>query len=181
MLKNRHVMTASDIAARLQTFSHPWNAKSEMRGVQMAPVLGLTRLGVNFIRIAPGREAYVQHAHQREEEWVYILEGEAIVLIDDEEVRVEPGDFIAYPSPQPVHHLKNAGRVDLVCLMGGEQLAVDVVDFPTKKKRLVWVDGRATAYPIAFGEDPFVPKPPKPPRPPRKTAKAAAAKPARKK
>jgi len=163
-MKSLHVMTAADIASKLRTFSHPWNAKSEMRGAQIGAAMGFNRLGVNFIRIAPGKEAYAPHAHLREEEWVFILEGVGLAIIGEDEVRVGPGDFLAYPAPQVVHHIKNAGRQDLVCLMGGEQLSMDVVDFPRRKKRMVWIDGQASAYPIAAGDNPFAPKAVKPRR-----------------
>jgi uncharacterized cupin superfamily protein len=154
-----NLMRQREIAASLRTFSHPWNPKSEMRGSPLGAALGFRRVGVNFIRIAPGKEAYVPHAHAHEEEWVYILEGQGRALVGDQTFDVGPGDFLAFPAPQVVHHLVNAGKRDLVCLMGGEVLAIDVVEFPKQRKRMVWANGRATAYDIAAGSNPFAPKP----------------------
>jgi len=156
---SRNLMRQREIAGGLRTFSHPWNAKSEMRGVALGAAMGFRRVGVNFIRIAPGKEAYAPHAHAHEEEWVYILEGRGRVLAGEETFDVGPGDFLAYPAPQVVHHLVNAGKSDLVCLMGGEVLPLDVVDFPRHRKRMVWVNGRVIAYDMDAGENPFAPKP----------------------
>lgn len=170
-----HLMRRKDIAGALRTFSHPWNPKSEMRGAALAAGLGLTRIGVNFIRIAPGREAYAPHAHAHEEEWVFILEGRGRALMGEAWIDVAPGDFLAYPAPQVTHHLVNAGKTDLVCLMGGEVLPADLVDFPRAGKRMVWSHGRATAFADEAGENPFAPKPIElKPRPvPKKKRKAA--------
>ena len=154
-----NLMRQREIASGLRTFSHPWNAKSEMRGVALGAAMGFRRIGVNFIRIAPGREAYAPHAHAHEEEWVFILEGRGRALAGEHAFDVGPGDFLAYPAPQVVHHLVNAGKSDLVCLMGGEVLPLDVVDFPRHRKRMVWVNGRVTAYAMDAGENPFAPQP----------------------
>src|SRR5579871_1304728 len=157
-MSSKHLMRQRDIAAGLRTFSHPWNPKSEMRGAQLGAAMGFRRIGVNFIRLSPGKEAYTPHAHAREEEWVFILEGRGRARIGEEMFEIGPGDFLAFPAPQVVHHIANAGKTDLVCLMGGEVLPLDVVDFPDQRKRMVWVEGKATAYDLAAGEDPFSPK-----------------------
>lgn len=154
-----NLMRQREIAGGLRTFSHPWNPRSEMRGAALGAAMGLRRIGVNFIRIAPGKEAYAPHAHAHEEEWVFILEGRGRALAGDQVFDVGPGDFLAYPAPQVVHHLVNAGKSDLVCLMGGEVMPLDVVDFPHHRKRMVWVNGRVTAYDMEAGENPFAPKP----------------------
>ncbi|MGE0047098.1 MAG: cupin domain-containing protein [Hyphomonadaceae bacterium] len=143
------------MAKHQQTFSHPWNPNSELTGVRMGKLAGLRKLGVNFARVPAGKESYVPHAHQREEEWVYILYGQGVALIEGKEYEVGPGDFIAHPAPQSPHHLKNTGFEDLVYLMGGQALDVDVVDFPTLKKRMVWTGEDVRAYEADAGKNPF--------------------------
>lgn len=155
--KPAHILKANEIGKRQQAFRHPWNPRSEMFGVRMGAALGLKRLAVNIARLPAGHESYVPHAHQREEEWVYILMGEGVAVIDGKEHAIAMGDFLAFPAPQPAHQIKNTGSDDLVYLMGGEQLAMDVVDFPAHGKRMVWVDGAATAYDLRAGENPFAP------------------------
>jgi uncharacterized cupin superfamily protein len=133
---NLYLLRAADIAARSQTFSHPWNSLSEITGYQMAKATGLKRVGVNLGRVPPGKESFAYHAHWREEEWIYILEGRGVARIDDADYEVGPGDFMAFPTPGVAHHLRNPFDQELVYLMGGENLELDVADFPDLGKRM---------------------------------------------
>ena len=83
-----NIVRAADIAAHAQEFSHPWNPPSLVRGTQLARSVGLKRTGVNFISVPPGQESYVYHSHRYEEEWIYVLEGRGIALIDGVEYQV---------------------------------------------------------------------------------------------
>ena len=131
-----NIVRAADIAAHSQEFSHPWNPNSQMHGTQLARSVGLKRTGVNFIRVPAGKESYVYHSHQSEEEWIYVLSGAAIALIDDVEYEVNAGDFIGFPAPSVAHHMRNPGPAELVYLVGGENRETDVVEFPTLRKRM---------------------------------------------
>jgi uncharacterized cupin superfamily protein len=132
-----NIVRAADIAAHAQEFSHPWNPNSQLHGTQLARSVGLKRTGVNFIRVPAGKESYVYHSHQCEEEWFYILSGKAVALIDDVEYELLAGDFVGFPAPSVAHHLRNPGPADLVYLVGGENRDHDVADFPTLGKRMV--------------------------------------------
>ena len=144
-----NIVRAADIAAHAQEFSHPWNANSEMRGTQLARSVGLKRTGVNFIRVPAGKEAFVYHSHQFEEEWIYVLSGRAVALIDDTEYEVNPGDFIGFPAPSVAHLMRNPGPDDLVYLVGGENREFDVADFPALGKRMVRNGKQVDIYDIA--------------------------------
>lgn len=133
---NLYLLRAADIAAKAQTFSHPWNPNSQITGYQMAKATGLKRTGVNLARIPPGKESFVYHSHWLEEEWIYILEGRGMARIDDADYEVGPGDFMAFPAPGVAHHLRNPFDADLVYLMGGENREVDISDFPELGKRM---------------------------------------------
>jgi uncharacterized cupin superfamily protein len=132
-----NIVRAADIAAHAQEFSHPWNPQSLMRGTQLARSVGLRRTGVNLIRIPPGRESFAYHSHQHEEEWIYVLSGRALALIDDVEYEVNAGDFIGFPTPSVAHHLTNPGPDELVYLVGGENRDNEIADFPKLGKRIV--------------------------------------------
>ena len=133
---NLYLLRAADIAARSQTFSHPWNPKSEVTGYQLAKSTGLRRTGVNLARLAPGKESFVYHSHWTEEEWIYILEGRGVARIDDETYEVGPGDFMEFPTPGVAHHLTNPFDTELVYLMGGEHRDHEIADFPDLGKRM---------------------------------------------
>jgi uncharacterized cupin superfamily protein len=131
------ILRAEEIADSIKTFSHPWNPKSEISGTYLGRTVGLKRTGVNFARIAPGKESFVYHSHYREEEWIYILSGRGVAEIDGEEFAVSSGDFMGFPTPSVAHHLRNIGDEDLVYLTGGENLEVEVADFPRLGKRML--------------------------------------------
>ena len=134
---NLYLLRAADIAMRSQTFSHPWNPRSEISGYQMGKSTGLRRTGVNYSRVPPGKESFSYHAHWQEEEWIYILQGRGIARIDDVDYEVTAGDFMAFPTPGVAHHLSNPYTTDLVYLMGGENRDVEIVDFPDVGKRML--------------------------------------------
>src|SRR5581483_4436321 len=114
------LLTAADIRARDEGGSHPWNPKSEVRGARLGVATGLKKVGINLLRVAPGKESFIYHAHYYEEEWIYILSGRGIAEIDGEEHEVGPGDFMGFPTPGVAHLLRNPFDADLVYLMGGE-------------------------------------------------------------
>jgi uncharacterized cupin superfamily protein len=144
-----NIVRAADITAHAQQFSHPWNPQSEMLGTQLARSVGLKRTGVNFIRVPAGKESYVYHSHQYEEEWVYVLSGRAIALIDDTDFEVGPGDFIGFPAPSVPHLVRNPGPEDLVYLSGGENREFEVADFPKLGKRMVRRGNQVDVYDAA--------------------------------
>ena len=140
------LLRAADIAAKMARHSHPWNPKSEMTGIQLSRQTGLERSQVSLARIAPGKESFVYHTHQREEEWLYILSGTGTAEIDGGEYEVGPGDYMGFPTPSVAHHLRNTGSEDLVYLMGGEHRDAEVADFPRLGKRMVRIGDKVEVY-----------------------------------
>ncbi|MBF2046236.1 MAG: cupin domain-containing protein [Elainella sp. C42_A2020_010] len=135
--KSSLILRAEQIATSMQTFSHPWNPQSEISGTYLGRTVGLKRTGVNFAKLAPGKESFIYHSHYCEEEWMYILSGHGTAEINGEEFAVGAGDFIGFPTPSVAHHLRNTGDEDLVYLMGGENLDVEIADFPKLGKRML--------------------------------------------
>ena len=131
------VLSAEQIADKSSVFRHPWNPKSELLGLGLGREAGLERTGITFARIEPGKESFVYHSHQREEEFLYILSGRGIAEIDDEEFEVSAGDFMGFPTPSAAHHLRNPFDEDLVYLMGGERREVEIADFPHQGMRMI--------------------------------------------
>ncbi|WP_225889495.1 cupin domain-containing protein [Halomicronema hongdechloris] len=107
------------------------------------PLAGSDGGGLGSCRIPPGKESFIYHAHSNEEEWIYILSGHGIAEIGDAEQEVGPGDFMGFSLPQLAHHLRNPGDQDLVYLVGGEQVNIDVGTFPRHGKRAIREGSRA--------------------------------------
>ena len=150
------LLRAADIAAKMGSHSHPWNPNSEMSGVQLGRLAGLARTGVNLARIPPGKESFVYHSHEREEEWLYILSGSGTAEIDGADHEVGPGDFMGFATPSVAHHLRNTGDEDLVYLMGGENRDCEIADFPKLGKRMIKSGDKVEIYDIADAK-PFGP------------------------
>jgi len=143
-----NLVRAADIAAHAQEFSHPWNPQSLVRGTQLARSVGLKRSGVNYVRVPPGKESYVYHSHRFEEEWIYVLEGVGVAIIDGAEYDVGVGDFMGFPTPSVAHNMRNPGPVDLVYLSGGENREFEVAEYPTLGRRAVRMGQQVDIYDV---------------------------------
>lgn len=150
-----HLLRAAEIKNCEETFSHPWNPKSEITGTHMSRQAGLSRTGVSLVRIAPGRESFAYHLHHREEEWIYVLSGAGIALIDGVEYKLGAGDFVAFPAPSVAHNMANPFDEELVYLMGGENQEHEIADFPTLGKRMLRFGDKLEIYNLADGK-PFL-------------------------
>lgn len=135
---------------------HPYEPRSEQHGWLLSRPAGLARLAVNLIQVPPGKVGSPFHAHHREEEWAYVLEGQAVAEVDQGEHAVGPGDFLAFP-PGVAHALRNESDRPFLFLVGGEVIPdVEVADFPRLRRRMVRIGGRMAVYPFE-AEVPFLP------------------------
>lgn len=149
----KHIVKRQQAEEAEGTFSHPWNADSEISGSQLSRMAGLKRTGVSIGRIKPGKESFAYHLHHNEEEWVYILSGRGVAHIDGEDYALEPGDFVGFPTPSKAHQMINRGSEDLVYLMGGENLESEVADFPALDRRMVRTGDKIKVYRLSEGKD----------------------------
>jgi uncharacterized cupin superfamily protein len=133
-----HLLKATDITNQPAfEFHHPLNPNSEVHLRSLSRATGLNRVAVSLARIPAGKESFIYHAHSNEEEWLYILSGRGIAEIGETEQEVGPGDFLGFGQPQAPHHLRNPFDQELVYLVGGEVVSVDIGTFPRHGKRVV--------------------------------------------
>ena len=137
MEERKFLVRVEEAAENASGFSHPWNPNSEMYGTRLGALVGLSRVGVNRVRVPGGKESFVYHSHYGEEEWIYILSGRGIAEIDGEEYEVAAGDFMGFPTPAVAHHLRNPYDEDLVYLVGGENHDLEVADYPRLGKLMI--------------------------------------------
>lgn len=135
-----------------ESYSHPLNPRSEIRGVSLGDAAGLERIGVLFIRVPPGKESLAYHLHHGEEEFIYVLSGRGIAEIDGQDHEVGPGDFMGFPTPSVAHLMRNPFDEDLIYLSGGERKPLEIADFPRDRKRMVRVGPRASIHPLDGSE-----------------------------
>lgn len=97
---------------------------------------GLRNIGIHLITIAPGDKSTEFHSHKYEEEAIYVLSGHGTEIMGDTKQKVGPGDFIGFPAGGLAHETVNDGAEPLVCLVIGQRLVQDVIDYPRMGKRL---------------------------------------------
>jgi len=124
------ILTAAEIEARRRTYRQDLNPKAEFGLVSLGQQAAFQRAGVKIAWIAPGAESFSYHAHHVEEEWIYVLSGRAVCRIDGADVTLAAGDFVAFPAPSVAHQMRNPFEAQCVYLVGGERLALDVIDYP---------------------------------------------------
>ena len=148
---------ADELATQERAFAQRLNPNLYLLRTGLARLAGLKRARVSLGRVPPGKDSFAYHAHMIEEEWVYILSGRGIADIDGKEYDVGPGDFMAFPSPDVAHLLRNPFQTDLVYLMGGEAVPLDVLDYPTLGKRflLLYGEGVPAFYELGAPSKPF--------------------------
>jgi uncharacterized cupin superfamily protein len=154
----RHLSAAEIAAAPEVHIRHPFNPNSDIYLRSLGRPVGLQRLSLSIARVPPGRESFVYHSHQRDEEFLLILTGRGRAEIDEALIEVGPGDFMGFPTPSVAHHLINPYAEDLVYLMGGESSGFDIGNFPRLGKRVIFDHGRIHALdeadlkPMSFDE-----------------------------
>ena len=64
---------------------------------RIAPLAGLTELGASHVTLDPGAWSSHRHWHETEDEMVVMLTGMAVLVEDNGETEVRPGDVLAWP------------------------------------------------------------------------------------
>jgi uncharacterized cupin superfamily protein len=121
---------------------HPLDASLVRHTRSLGDAAGLESIGVHLVRLTEGATSSVQHTHQHDEEWVYILSGRGLANIGDARYEVGAGDFMGFPANSPAHNLQNPNAEDLVYLVGGNRLPHDICDYPYAGKRRYRIDGK---------------------------------------
>ena len=88
---------------------------------RLSPATGLTDFGVSHVVLKPGAWSSQRHWHDGEDEFLVMLEGEAVLAEDDGETILRAGDCAAWPKGTGNgHHLRNeSGRDCAFIVMGG--------------------------------------------------------------
>lgn len=116
--------------------THFLNENAKRVNKSLGDLTGLTGIGFHIVEVEPGCESTELHRHYHEDECVYILDGEAEATVGDSQFRVKQGDFLGYRAGSEPHTLKNIGSSVLRCIVVGQRLDHDVVDYPAKGKRV---------------------------------------------
>ncbi len=133
---------AREAPARAKASSYPEPFAARMAGREKRPLgdmFGLRNFGVNLTRLAPGAVSALRHAHTRQDEFIYVLEGHPTLVTDAGETALEPGMCAGFRAGTgDGHHLVNRGAQDVVYLEVGDRAAGDEASYPDDDLKALW-------------------------------------------
>ncbi len=113
------------------------------RGKQrLGDALGLKNFGVNLTTIKPGSASALRHWHVKQDEFVYIVSGELVLVTDSGEQVLTAGMCAGFPAGKADgHHLVNRSTSDAVYLEVGDRTPGDGASYPDDDLIARAVDG----------------------------------------
>lgn len=99
--------------------------------IRLGQAGGLTQFGVNITLLKPGVWSSQRHWHAKEDEFVYVLEGEVVLVTDEGEQILRPGDCAAFKAgARNGHCLQNRSNADVRVLTVGSIDDADWGEYP---------------------------------------------------
>ncbi|MCB9947055.1 MAG: cupin domain-containing protein [Rhodospirillaceae bacterium] len=109
----------------------------------LGDLFGLTNFGVNLTTMRPGSQSALLHRHRRQDEFIYVLQGEPTLVTDRGEVALSPGMCAGFPAGGVAHQLVNRTDGDVVYLEIGDRTGGDDVAYPNDDlKAVIGPDGQ---------------------------------------
>ena len=92
---------------------------------------GLKNFGVNLVKLLPGSASALRHWHLKQDEFIYVVEGELTLITDAGEQLLTPGMAAGFPANEANgHHLVNRSQQIAVYLEVGDRTPNDIVNYP---------------------------------------------------
>jgi uncharacterized cupin superfamily protein len=141
----RIAIEAAQAPLRQRPSNYPEPFASRVAGRQKRPLgelFGLQNFGVNLTRLAPHSISALRHAHSRQDEFIYILQGRPTLHTDDGRVQLGPGMCAGFKcGTGNAHNLLNETAEEVIYLEIGDRTAGDEVTYPDDDLRAVRVGG----------------------------------------
>ena len=108
---------------------------------KLGDAAGLRNFGVNLVHLEPGQGSSQRHWHTKQDEFIYILEGQATLITNAGEQTLLPGACAGFPAGiMDGHQLINKSDTVVVYLEVGDRTSGDSGEYPD-------IDLRAEADP----------------------------------
>jgi len=123
----------SKLTARVGTMYPAPHAKpcDARENTALGDAAGLNRFGVNLTRLKPGVWSSQRHWHTHEDEFVWVLEGEVVLVTDDGREVLRAGDCAGFPAGVANgHHFINETSADALFLTVGSRHPQDACHYP---------------------------------------------------
>lgn len=124
---------AESAEPRTKPSNYPEPFASRMAGRIKRPLgdlFGLHNFGVNLTTLEPGARSALQHTHSRQDEFVYVITGEIVLVAAETETILTPGMCAGFPASGISHHLENRGDGPATYLEIGDRTPGDEVSYP---------------------------------------------------
>jgi uncharacterized cupin superfamily protein len=124
---------ASSVPPRTKPSNYPEPFFSRMAKREKRPLgdfFGLKNFGVNLTRLAPGGESALLHRHSKQDEFIFVLQGEPTLVTETAEMKLSPGMCAGFPARGFAHQLVNRTDEDVLILEIGDRTAGDEGSYP---------------------------------------------------
>lgn len=139
-------LVAAEATPRTRPSLYPEPFASRMRGRTkraLGDLFGLRNFGVNLTRLEPGAVSALRHAHSRQDEFIYVLEGQPALHTDEGLTRLAPGMCAGFTAGSGnAHCLINDTAAAVVYLEIGDRSSGDEARYPDDDLRAELIDGR---------------------------------------
>ena len=109
----------------------------------LGDLFGLSNFGVNLTRLAPNAVSALRHAHTKQDEFVYILQGRPTLRTDEGRTQLTPGLCAGFKAGTGnAHHLINETTEEVVYLEVGDRTPGDEGGYPDDDLKASLVEGR---------------------------------------
>jgi len=106
---------------------------------KLGDACGLSKFGVNLVTLGPGGQSALRHWHTLEDEFVYVLAGEVVLISDAGEQILQKGMCAGYPAgKRDAHHFVNRSAAVAQYLEVGSRIDGDNAFYPDDD--LLWVE-----------------------------------------
>src|SRR3954468_10075900 len=127
-------MVAADapLRTRKSVYPEPYASLMDKRFKRpLGDLFGLRNFGVNLTRIAPGGMSALRHAHTKEDEFIFVLDGRPTLVTDEGRTQLAPGMRAGFPAGTGnAHHLVNETKEDVLYLEIGDRTPGDGATYP---------------------------------------------------
>lgn len=138
-------LVAEKAPERIKASSYPEPYASQMAGRRKQPLgdlFGLSNFGVNLTRLAPKAVSALRHAHTKQDEFIYILQGHPTLHTDEGRTRLSPGMCAGFKAGTGNgHRLINEAEEEVIYLEVGDRTPGDEGSYPDDDLKALMVDG----------------------------------------
>ncbi len=143
---NPIAIIASEAPARTKPSSYPEPFASRMVGREKRPLgdlFGLINFGVNLTRLAPNAVSALRHAHTKQDEFIYILQGYPTLHTDEGRTQLSPGMCAGFKAGTGNGHcLINETSEEVVYLEVGDRTPGDEGNYPDDDLKALLVESK---------------------------------------